>query len=119
MRVCVREENTRGFHTFSSVALIQRALQTPVLLLMPRAALRDELNVDLISKHFDYFHLGSMICVCSIFRGFYVISSEMIIIISFGERPHCFIITRLYCVRMTIGYAMMLKLEKAPSGIFF
>lgn len=35
-----------------------------------------------------------MICMCSIFRGFYV-SSEMIIIISFGgkERPDCLIIT--------------------------
>lgn len=119
MRVCAREENTGGFHTFSSVALIQRAHKTPVLLLMPRAALRDELNADLISKHFDYFHLVSMICICSIFRGFYVISSEMIIIISFEERPHCFIITRLYCIRMTIGYAMMLKLERPHQGFIF
>lgn len=49
------ENNTQGFLTFSSVALIQGTLQTPVLLLMPRAVLRDELNVDLISKHFDFF----------------------------------------------------------------
>lgn len=116
MRVCAREENTGGFHTFSSVALIQRAHKTPVLLLMPRAALRDELNADLISKHFDYFHL---VLHRIIFRGFYVISSEMIIIISFEERPHCFIITRLYCIRMTIGYAMMLKLERPHQGFIF